>query len=358
MDSQIKKVPWANWEEWLDCWELLKSSPSQALEILEVWSHIQQLPVRVEATRILLRCLQDLTPTGSTHEVASIKSETSRLALSMAVVRCTNLIIDTYNDCKFARSVGQTAKSIKLPEFIVDLRHDATHSSLPSSFLLSKAFAALFAWLLDNYWEKQAEVLASSKCEKILSDIERFEKRAKNISDHYSLAKFAEGLFADRVVFKERTGKYVAELRWKMDDDSWAMLFLGIRAKNQKFPESTLQGVLALAKEGKISYEQGKVAVQEIIALAGSVRVSYTPAVKHLMRMQNEDQNAYKTVKILLESQAFDQETSEIVQKMHNVTIFSNSTSEPCEILQLPMKRWRSLQSWSTRPIGSYSVFT
>jgi hypothetical protein len=358
MDCQMKKVPWANWEEWQACWELLQTSPLKALETLEIWNHVQPLPVRVESTRVLLRCLQDLTKSGNPQEFSTLKSETSRLALSMAIVRCTNLIIDTYNDCKFARSVSQTAKSINLPEFIVDLRHDATHSTLPSGFLLSKAFQALITWLFENYWAKQAEVLTSKKNGKVLNDIEKFEKRARTVSEHITLVKFSEGLFNEKIIFKEKTGKTVAKLRWNMNEDAWAMLFLAIRGKNNFFPEAVMQGVFALLQEKEISSEQAKVAVQEILALAGNVKIHYSTFVKFLMRMQNEDREAFETVKVLIEHSAFDDDCFDIVKKMHDFTVFSERKADTCEILQLPMKRWRDLKTWTARPIGSYSVFT
>lgn len=352
-----KKVPWADWEEWKSCWELLQTSPLQALSVLEIWSHTDCLPVRIECTRVLLTCLKECTKTGNPMELQFIKSEVHRLALSMAIVRCTNLIIDTFNDCKFARSVSQTAKSIDLPEFIVDLRHDATHSTLPSSFLIAKAVQYLLDWLFDNYWHKQAQHL-TNKTEKILNDIDKFEKRAKTTTENYTLAKFAENLFNDNIVFKGKTGINVAELRWKMKDDSWALLFLSVKAKNPQFPASVLQGVLQLMRDKKISAEQAKMSVEEIVTLASPLKISYTNSVKNLVRVQNEDKLAFDIVKILLEQQVFESSIQDIVRKTHDAAIFSEQSGEVCEIVELPIKRWRNLQTWTQRPIGAYSFFS
>lgn len=352
-----KKVPWADWDEWKSCWVLLQTSPLEGLKTLEIWSHTDCLPVRVECTRLLLSCLKDLTKTGNPMELQFVKSEVSRLAMSMAIVRCTNLIIDTFNDCKFARSVAQTAKSINLPEFIVDLRHDATHSTLPSSFLIAKAAEYLLSWLFTNYWAKQAEHLLA-KTEKVLNDIDRFEKRAKTLNENYTLAKFAENLFVDKIVFKGKTGKTVAELRWKMKDDTWALLFLSVKAKNPQFPACVMQGLLQLLKEKKISSEQAKMNIEEIITLASPLKISYTTAVKSLVQAQNDEKLAFEIVKLLLDQNVFDPEIHEIVQKTHNVAVFADQSAEVCEIVQLPMKRWRDLQTWTQRPLGTYSVFS
>ena len=39
-----------------------------------------------------------------------------------------------------------------LPGYLVDLRHDATHSELPGAFILTHGLRDLFGWLLLDYW--------------------------------------------------------------------------------------------------------------------------------------------------------------------------------------------------------------
>ena len=76
-------------------------------------------------------------------DLQALQGEVPRLAVSMVITRCVNQIIDLYNDGKFKRSVSLTARSIKLPEFLVDLRHDSTHSILPNMYLLAKGLQEL-----------------------------------------------------------------------------------------------------------------------------------------------------------------------------------------------------------------------
>ena len=54
----------------------------------------------------------------------------------------------------YARSVHSVAEELGIPDWLVDLRHDATHSSLPATDVLHAAADTALAWLKENYWEK------------------------------------------------------------------------------------------------------------------------------------------------------------------------------------------------------------
>ena len=59
---------------------------------------------------------------------------------------------------KFARSVQSIADEIGLPDWLVDLRHEATHASLPSMETLQCGLRASLSWLQSEYWEAQINV--------------------------------------------------------------------------------------------------------------------------------------------------------------------------------------------------------
>ena len=109
------------------------------------------MPVRIDCTRLILKSLKELTNTSNPSCLLSLTGEIPRLALSMSVTRCVNFLIDLQNNSKYARSVSITARAIKLPEYLVDLRHDATHGSLPDLFLLAKGIQELLNWLYEEY---------------------------------------------------------------------------------------------------------------------------------------------------------------------------------------------------------------
>jgi len=59
---------------------------------------------------------------------------------SMAIVRFVNGLVDSKQMGAYAQSIRKLAYAIDLPAFFVDLRHEATHSMLPSiSYLRTSA---------------------------------------------------------------------------------------------------------------------------------------------------------------------------------------------------------------------------
>ena len=54
----------------------------------------------------------------------------------------------------YARSVQSIAEEIGIPDWLVDLRHESTHSSLPSMQILEAGLGVALQWLRMNYWEK------------------------------------------------------------------------------------------------------------------------------------------------------------------------------------------------------------
>ena len=67
----------------------------------------------------------------------------------------------------FARSVQAIADEIELPSWLVDLRHDATHSSLPSLAMLETGVNVALHWLKENYWDKTYDAVFNNTEENI-----------------------------------------------------------------------------------------------------------------------------------------------------------------------------------------------
>ena len=55
------------------------------------------------------------------------------------------------------------AEEIGIPDWLVDLRHDATHSSLPSLEILEDGCTIALRWLQSHYWERTCQSFKESK---------------------------------------------------------------------------------------------------------------------------------------------------------------------------------------------------
>lgn len=55
----------------------------------------------------------------------------------------------------YARSVHSIAEEIGIPDWLVDLRHEATHANLPSQDTLRAGVKVALSWLQKEYWEAQ-----------------------------------------------------------------------------------------------------------------------------------------------------------------------------------------------------------
>ena len=88
-------------------------------------------------------------------------SETQlRLAYAMALLRLVNGICDPSQRGKAAGSVMALSRRLGLPPMLVDLRHAATHGSLPALAALRLGAAQAMEWLNERYWKQQHEEAA------------------------------------------------------------------------------------------------------------------------------------------------------------------------------------------------------
>jgi ribosomal biogenesis protein LAS1 len=133
-----KHLPWRSWAEWKSAYTALRSAPQTAIGVVRVWQLRKSLPVRVELTLniIILRQDQGLD-TGAL-------TETEKAAFGLCVLRGVNLLTGLEQKAKNAMSILGLAKEIGLPEYLVDLRHNIAHGSMPPAELLQTAVEALW----------------------------------------------------------------------------------------------------------------------------------------------------------------------------------------------------------------------
>lgn len=100
-------------------------------------------------------CLSDCDEGGRSESL-------KRLHYALAIIRAVNGLVDATQNGLYADSVLSVAKRIGLPDWLVEIRHDATHNELPSLSVLRTAIQHLLLWFRDNYWIPQHTYLNSS----------------------------------------------------------------------------------------------------------------------------------------------------------------------------------------------------
>jgi ribosomal biogenesis protein LAS1 len=150
MFRSTKAVAWRDWDEWRATYHMLYSS--NVKEILcgcarvSAWAAKQPLPIAVEITSSLQREL---------HGPRNV------LALSLAVVRFINGVVEPFKNANLAVPISTIGASYGVPDFIIGIRHSATHGRMPTYELAALGAEKALIWLKTNYWEAQLAELDS-----------------------------------------------------------------------------------------------------------------------------------------------------------------------------------------------------
>uniref|UniRef100_A0AAY4EIS2 Ribosomal biogenesis protein LAS1L n=1 Tax=Denticeps clupeoides TaxID=299321 RepID=A0AAY4EIS2_9TELE len=143
-------VAWMNKAEWDEVLDFLFSKDPQlqkhALHRISAWKvrFGHGTPVAVESTADLVRC-QVLDRSGR------LESDELVLLYGMALVRFVNLITE-----RKQKGVARPLRRLlKIPEWIVNLRHELTHQRLPTLKSCREGCRFVLDWLLQEYWSRQ-----------------------------------------------------------------------------------------------------------------------------------------------------------------------------------------------------------
>lgn len=147
-----RRCPWRDWTEW----EKLFTAASQGAQTY-LTPTIRQRGGAPSA----------ITFTGQLTSVATSSdfegsSEQARLSAAMLIVRAVNILADSVQQGAYACSISDLASRLGLPRWLVDIRHEATHGSLPSMHTCRMAREALLAWFQAKYWLPQYERVTQS----------------------------------------------------------------------------------------------------------------------------------------------------------------------------------------------------
>ncbi|KEP61166.1 UNVERIFIED_CONTAM: Las1 family protein [Hammondia hammondi] len=143
----------------------------------------RRLPVPVEVTGVLLDVLlrdpllgpAPSHPVGSSYELAAsaasaasgaarrmhafLSAPALRLAYGMSIVRTVNRLVDAVGTRALSRSVAAVAAELGLHQELVQMRHEATHQSLPALSLLREGALTALDYLCRLWWSPQLDRL-------------------------------------------------------------------------------------------------------------------------------------------------------------------------------------------------------
>lgn len=146
-----KTVAWRNWEEWKETYHMLYSKDIKEIQWgcnrVMAWASKQVLPIAIEVTASLLQELHN--------------PEKNTSALSLAIIRFINGVVEPFKNTNLSVPISTIGASYGVPDFVVTIRHLATHGKMPSfEFATIGAIYAL-EWLQKNYWEVQLNEINS-----------------------------------------------------------------------------------------------------------------------------------------------------------------------------------------------------
>lgn len=152
--------------EWKDVYQLVFSEnlvqQKEGLDRLVCWkARCPSLPAVVECTLEIFQVLVEDPEQVFGTPVSVAQERQLRLMYSTAVMRFLNLMVDVKNDedVSSSGSMYMRAGKLSIPEWIVNLRHDAAHgTSLPDLFLLRAAAKFIAEWLHTNYWQREDQI--------------------------------------------------------------------------------------------------------------------------------------------------------------------------------------------------------
>ena len=149
-------VPWMCREEWITTYKNLYNfqdtkSQVKGVKRVQAWKSRScgKLPLSIETTASLIAATIVDVEESQTRPLAV------QLTMAMAIVRFVNGMVDMEQKGMYARSVQSIADDIGLPDWLVDLRHEATHAALPSLEVLRTGCQFSLDWLREQYWESQ-----------------------------------------------------------------------------------------------------------------------------------------------------------------------------------------------------------
>ncbi|XP_062613649.1 uncharacterized protein LOC134275380 [Saccostrea cucullata] len=182
-------VPWRDKEEFRQVYAGVFSEdlePKQrAMAKMTTWQSraLNKLPIAIESTMALCRaCIshQLAMQEGTVHE--------NHLKLvyeySMGIIRFVNNITELGQTGRVRMAVHTIAGNFGIPNWIVEMRHSATHRTMPSLSELTAGTDWVLEWLKEDFWDAQLKIMETIKPKKSF-DLEEDREFVDNIIKKY-----------------------------------------------------------------------------------------------------------------------------------------------------------------------------
>ncbi|XP_040262410.1 ribosomal biogenesis protein LAS1L [Bufo bufo] len=182
MAGRRQVVAWISKAEWEQVLEYLYSRDCKlqrdALHQISAWKsrYGNSMPLAVECTADLVRC-KILDVSGGMGE------QELELLYGLALVRFVNIITEPKQK-NIAIPLRRLANELKIPEWVVNLRHSATHGKLPKLSLCRKGWDFVMDWLRREYWSRQ---LGNSSNPQWMSEEDNDSEEAEEVLPTLSL---------------------------------------------------------------------------------------------------------------------------------------------------------------------------
>ncbi|KAJ8668705.1 hypothetical protein QAD02_010368 [Eretmocerus hayati] len=168
--SKMIHVPWSSTNEWAKVYKQIYSNDcteqNKAYETLLVWkTRTPKLPIGVECTLGLVQvCLRDREwfPKISSGELPISYENDLQMLYSTVIMKFLNHISHMAHNKQV--SLFMIAKQLKIPDWIVELRHNIAHGhELPSIDVMRVVSKILLSWIHEEYWAPEAQHFQESR---------------------------------------------------------------------------------------------------------------------------------------------------------------------------------------------------
>lgn len=161
-------VPWRNKAEFRVVYNGIYSDEvepkRQAMEKMLTWQSraLSKLPIAIESSMALCRaCISHLLAI----EEGNFKDNYLKLVYeySMAIIRFVNNVTELGQTKVHRMPLHRIADSFGIPSWIVEMRHNATHRTMPSLSELTAGADWILEWLRVDFWDAQYKIMETIK---------------------------------------------------------------------------------------------------------------------------------------------------------------------------------------------------
>lgn len=157
----VTQTAWSTRKEFEEVYQELYSNDwkkqKHALGRISVWkSRIPRLPTGIENTAALIGAMLEHRTEMTAGPMDGELNQKLRNLYGLALIRFVNDITEERKvKCPIRNNLMSIAKKLNLPQWLVVLRHNATHRELPSLDMITDAVECSLKYLKEHCWEKQ-----------------------------------------------------------------------------------------------------------------------------------------------------------------------------------------------------------